>query len=608
MSRFFISIFFIFFFYNNIEAQKDEIDEKMRIKDSIRSEKTKNAYSGNVVSSEIHNLLFRNIYRRSNYNEEVEFEKKRQHLLPFEDLKIDTIIIKQFKVFGENIYDTSQKASGLEKFLSEKLHVTTSQKLIQNRFLFFKSGDYFSSYRALENARLIRNSNIFHDVRFVPILNQNGNIDLYLYIQDVLPYDFEFGFNSFSNFNFGVSNFNIFGTGHQLRTKFIINQNDTKQKFGSGYYYTIPNIFKKSFIDLNAHYYNFRDDQSVQLSLSREFARPEFRWAGGVFSSFKNQDFYNFTLGSSFNINKVKNEVWISHAIPFKTIKKFTQNALVLGINFNQDIYTKRNQDVRNLPDFWNQTGFLSSIGYARIKYVQDRLLNGFGRTEDVPTGFSTNLIYGLSNTEFGKTTYYGFQILGQFYNKNNNYLNLGAKLGINEFENQATRGVLDLNIQLTSSVISLGKLRIRNYLNSRYTLGINQDDYNFINFNEFDGIRGLSNGAIRGQDRFAMSLQNNIYFPFSLIGFRTYFFSLFEIARMRQNNKSIYEGPVYSGASFGFAFRNENMVFDLIQIQYGFYPSTTGQFIQKGIVISSVIPFRFQGLDISRPQKVIYR
>ena len=608
MCRFFISILFIFFFYNNIEAQKDEIDDKLRTKDSIRSEKTRNAYNSNVVSSEIHNLLFRNIYRRSNYNEEVEFEKKRQYLLSFEDLKIDTIIIKQFKVFGENIYDTSQKASGLEKFLSEKLHVTTSQKLIQNRFLFFKSGDYFSSYRALENARLIRNSNIFHDVRFVPILNQNGNIDLYLYIQDVLPYDFEFGFNSFSNFNFGVSNFNIFGTGHQLRTKFVINQNDTKQKFGSGYYYTIPNIFKKSFIDLNAHYYNFRDDQSVQLSLSREFARPEFRWAGGVFSSFKNQDFYNFTLDSSFNINKVKNEVWISHAIPFKTIKKFTQNALVLGINFNQDIYTKRNQDVRNLPDFWNQTGFLSSIGYARIKYVQDRLLNGFGRTEDVPTGFSTNLIYGLSNTEFGKTTYYGFQILGQFYNKNNNYLNLGAKLGINEFENQATRGVLDLNIQLTSSVIRLGKLRIRNYLNSRYTLGINQDDYNFINFNEFDGIRGLSNGAIRGQDRFALSIQNNVYFPFSLIGFRSYFFSLFELARMRQNNKTIFESPLYSGASFGFAFRNENMVFDLIQIQYGFYPSTTGQFIQKGIVISSVIPFRFQGLDISRPQKVVYR
>ena len=142
MSRFFISILFIFFFYNNIRAQKDEIDEKMRIKDSIRSEKTRNAYGSNVVSSEIHNLLFRNIYRRSNYNEEVEFEKKRQYLLSFEDLKIDTIIIKQFKVFGENIYDTSQKASGLEKFLSEKLHVTTSQKLIQNRFLFFKSGDY----------------------------------------------------------------------------------------------------------------------------------------------------------------------------------------------------------------------------------------------------------------------------------------------------------------------------------------------------------------------------------------------------------------------------------------------------------------------------------
>jgi hypothetical protein len=75
----------------------------------------------------------------------------------------------------------------------------------------------------------------------------------------------------------------------------------------------------------------------------------------------------------------------------------------------------------------------------------------------------------------------------------------------------------------------------------------------------------------------------------------------------MKSQNQSIFESKQYSGATLGIAFRNENMIFNMVQIQYGFYPSTSN-LNQRGIVISSVIPFRFQSLDISKPETVQYQ
>ena len=88
----------ILFFYLCIQvvsssSQNDDRQlNKLDRKDSLASIKTKEALNKNVITSEIHNLLFRNIYASSDYNEEVEFKKKVDELMPFEDMIIDTII------------------------------------------------------------------------------------------------------------------------------------------------------------------------------------------------------------------------------------------------------------------------------------------------------------------------------------------------------------------------------------------------------------------------------------------------------------------------------------------------------------------------------------
>jgi len=480
---------------------------------------------------------------------------------------------------------------------------------IENRYQLFKIGESFSAYKALENARLIRTSGIFHDVRFVPMSKSNGHIELYVYLQDVFPYGFDLTLNSTSNFGLKVNNNNFLGLGHQIETEVRYNQNDTTQVWGYGVSYTVPNFIKKSFIDLNVFARNYRDENAMGLGFVRQFIRRDIRWAGGLTLAYKDLDVNLFNqTNTQINLQKAESNIWLSHAIPFKSRKPTTINSIIIGARYTRNTFFNRpNVNLTDYPTLWNNNFILSSIGYSRVRYVQERLLNGFGRTEDIPIGISISVLYGYENNEFTTRRYYGGSILGQFYNSKETYFNLSAKFGTYVADNVFNQSVLDINSQLASKTFHWGKTRLRNFFNARYTAGFNQDATKYLTFTETNGIRGLNNFAIQGNDRLTMSVQTNLYLPFSLIGFRTYFFTLFEIANMKNQNQTIFDSKLYSGATLGVAFRNENMIFNMLQIQYGFYPSSSN-LNQRGIVISSVIPFRFQSLDISKPETVQYQ
>jgi hypothetical protein len=89
-------------------------------------------------------------------------------------------------------------------------------------------------------------------------------------------------------------------------------------------------------------------------------------------------------------------------------------------------------------------------------------------------------------------------------------------------------------------------------------------------------------------------------------MGFRFSVFGIAELAKIQPSFDRFFSTPIKSGLTFGIAIKNENLIFDVIQIQYGFYPSTSS-LDQRGIILSSIIPFNFQRLDISRPRIINY-
>jgi hypothetical protein len=267
-------LFFILLvlFVTSILSGQDKMLIKLAKKDSLRSLAIANLSRKNIVTAEIHNVLFRNIYPTQSYNEEEVFNQEIDRLKPFDNKIIDTVIFIQLNVFGESVYDSSIKSNKFENFLSNSLHVNTSQKVLRNRYLFLKEGNTFSPYRAYENARLIRSSGILHDVRIEPIIvdKDSQHIILVYRIQDAFPYGFSLGVNSSNDISFGVENVNIGGLNHRINNDFRVNPNDRYRGFGYGFRYTIPNLINKSFIDMYAQYRSFSLDRSFETGVFRE--------------------------------------------------------------------------------------------------------------------------------------------------------------------------------------------------------------------------------------------------------------------------------------------------------------------------------------------------
>jgi hypothetical protein len=102
------------------------------------------------------------------------------------------------------------------------------------------------------------------------------------------------------------------------------------------------------------------------------------------------------------------------------------------------------------------------------------------------------------------------------------------------------------------------------------------------------------------------MSFQSNLFLPISVAGFRFSIFGLLELAKINNDVNSFFHTPLRSGATIGLAVKNENLIFDMLQFQYGRYPSTSN-LNQSGFLITTILPFRFQNMDISKPNQVVY-
>jgi hypothetical protein len=593
--------------YVSYTQQDDKVLDRMYTKDSILARATSEVLKSNVVAKEVRNVLFRNIYSRSTYNEENEFDKEIERLKRFDNKKIDTIIYRQVNVFGENVYDTTSLSNSFELFLSKKIHANTKQKIIKNRYMLLSSGQYFSPYLAYENARLIRSSGVFHDVRISPIINpkDTNHITLIVSIQDAFPYGFTFSPNSPTRIEFGVENRNLFGNLHQLSTNYKIDTRNPNHTVGYRLDYRIPNIIKRSFFDAFASYQNYALDRSIRFGIIREFIKPEMRWAGGITSEYIDQskDKSNRDL---VRFQRLNQQAWVSHAFPFRS-QNTTIHAIITGVKFSKiDHISRPGVTIDSNFSFWNTNLALYSLGFSRVRFVQDRLLNGFGRTEDIPIGLSINGVAGLDYTEFGLRNYYGFQLLNRYYNQKSNYISIHARLGMYSRQNALSQGVFDFNFQLATRAFHLGSFRLRNFFNTRGTIGINHDSTDFITLSPDNGIRGLNNFDYRGNHRFTMSFQSNLFLPISVAGFRFSIFGLLELAKINNDVNSFFQTPLRSGATIGLAVKNENLIFDMLQFQYGRYPSTSN-LNQSGFLITTILPFRFQNMDISKPNQVVY-
>ena len=636
--RFFLFILLNFYFLFNClpafcqvrdtlkPAKKDTIktidtlsktSEKSFTKDSIFYNKLQKKMYKKRMTREIYDFLFKNVYNSGRDNREVE-KIDENPFIKYEGKIIRSIDVKQLDVFGPSVYDTTHRGNWSDR-LGSKIHRNTRDYTIKRAYLLFSENETVRAQVLKDNERLLRGTSIFHDARIIVIPDRKnpGVVDIKVITQDVWslePTDIIFQGGSYG---LTLQQKNFLGFGHTFVSGFVNKESDTIQKFGYFGRYYIPSINRRNYISAELDLVYLRETKQYGARASRRFLTPETKYAGGIGYDYFELSNYVSSIqkpDSSYSLplHYTLGDIWLGRAFKLKIGNpEFNrQSKLVVAGKMSKYDFIKRpavELDSNRL--YTNRQTYLFSVGFSNRSYRRDLLIYGFGKTEDVPMGYSASMIGGFENTEFGRRMYYGAKFSrGDYLPRKSGYLYTLLNVGSFFRQKNPEQGVISITSSYFSPLLQLGKRNFRHFISANYTSGFDRFDYEYIDINNSNGIVGVSSNQLHGTKRISLGFESIFFSRLDVIGFRAAVFGFANFGMVNYTNKELFKGTVYQGYGIGFRFRNENFAFNTFQVRIGYYPNIPEIATPLRSEFGDIPSLRFQDFDISEPEVVMFR
>ena len=507
---------------------------------------------------------------------------------------INNIDFVRLDPFGTTIWDTTYENAGFLNQLGNAAHFKTLENVIK-RHLVIKSGDKLNPHIIADTERILRELKFIDDVRIIVIeddLNPDY-VNLVVLTKDVWSKAFFVELKDIDAGKLALWDRNIFGMGNSFENN--IHWDPSKSDFwGYDAVYESKNILG-SFINSEIFYRNVFETESYGIKLERKFLTPNTKYAGG-FSLSKVQTIKNIWYSDSLqlqqNLNFSNWDTWIGRSFQLSRPNDLEHKRLnlILASRIVQNNYTERPDEVseRLFYEYHEKLLWLNSITLSAQQYYRSNLIYSFGRTEDIPGGWMTNLSFGKEFSEFKDRYYSSLSLSYGDYFGTLGYLYASSSFGgFVTRENNIEQGVIDIKIKYFTNLFVIGRYKFRYFANYSYLKGIDRFELERININDTRGITGLSSGSIYGQQRASFNIEGVLFSPATLYGFRFAFFGFNDFALIGGQTSNFVNLDSYSGYGFGIRIRNEKLVFPTLQFRVSFYPS---------IDISAVDHFRFSG------------
>ncbi|QIP17990.1 hypothetical protein G8759_28305 [Spirosoma aureum] len=598
------------------------IDTALIQRDSLFYNRLKAKMYKHRMTRQLYDLIFQDVYNSQARTGEVS-QIEVNPFKPFEGRIIGDIYIRRLGVFGQSVYDTLRQPGNWVERTGNRLHTNTRENIIRRSYLLFKEGDALDPTILRDNERLLRTTSIFHDARIL-VLPRPGSrqfVDVYVITQDVWSLLPTGGVGSLNQFSLGFEQNNFRGLGHQLHAQVAYSGADPRQKIEYQGRYTVPFI-GKTFLTAQADFIYLRDLKQIAFRLYRPFLTPDTKYAGSI--EVNHTRVNNRLVARNDSVLLVPlsynySDIWIGRSFRIfyspNDAEGKGRSRLVLAIrNTNYEYFERPTVTADTNQLYQDSRTTLFTIGYSRRKYVRDVLIYGFGRTEDVPVGEAISVVVGFDNAELGPRKYAGLNFSqGKYLNKSG-YLYALASLGGYTRNQRIEQGVLSLEGNYFSPLMTTKWGNMRHFFNSRFTVGIDRFDNEYITLNSSsgsgintDGI-GINNDALRGTNRWLINYENILFSKLNLIGFRVAFISFANLGLVSFQDRSLLRGPIYQGYGIGFRLRNENLTFNSFQIRLAYYPNIPNNAYPFRFAFEGIPVLRFRDFDLSAPQLIPYR
>jgi len=509
----------------------------------------------------------------------------------FEGKTIAGIRIKQLSVFGPTFADTTKLPSGKIEQFANKVHFTTSQKVLRKN-IWFSEGDSVDPYVFSENEQYIRNLPYINDVSF--LINQSpynpDQVFVTVLTKDVYSFGVSGKMSGVTTGYLTLYNHNVFGAGHQLSVKFL-GYSKSGPAIGTEVFYTINNLYGQ-LIDLKGGYVDSYNRRGVLFSFDREFQESSRLWAGGVtFDRF----FRNKQLASGDPV--LTDDMleyryldgWLGFNIPFSR-KKYQQNVFLTltGRISNTYFFDRPNPDVYDEQFFADNTLYLVGITHSTRNFQKSNLIYSYGITEDIPSGFLYEIVGGFYDGEFLKRYYTHIVLSKGIVTQQQNYFYASFKIGGYWDDGEFGQGQTEANFNYITRLFNAPyRFRFRQFVKLNYIRGIKRFEIEtlYMNYKSSKyGIRGFKDEEATGKQRLSLKTESVFFQKPSLLGFNFAWYGFADVGLIGSNYESIFKQKFYSGIGAGVRIRNESLVFNTLQIQVGYYPGYHWGFDFRGL------------------------
>jgi hypothetical protein len=523
---------------------------------------------------------------------------------------IRKIEFKQLEIFGQSVEDTTRSYIIWPEKLANELHISTQQYVLRNQSV-IKPGDSLDVYMLAENERLLRELPFIDDARAVVSTVNQDSVDILFITKDVLPLGFGLELLDIAYGQVNVYNKNVLGLGHELG--YALTWNYNKNPFyGHKLLYRITNI-RNTFFSLDATYEIQWNIEAFRFYLDRNFFSQNTRYAGGVgfekIYSLKDI-MYPDSVQKDVKVDYNLYDLWLGRAILLSRsgLSRSRTNIAVTGRVTRYESFRGPIVNGSLLSDFWNRTTCLATLGISRQGYFKSRLIYGYGRVEDIPFGLSLSFTGGVEFNQFKNRPYFGITYAQGTNMKRYGYLYKQIAFGTFA-DHGIEQGLLQIQASYFTDLINrTGRYKYRVYLDMLYKAGFKRFADEYMEFTKRDGIRGLGSDSLRGNQRINLNLEADCFSPHYLMGFRFVYYLFMDVGLIANKSTILLNNPLYSGFGAGIRIRNDNLVFEAIQLRFAFYPVIPVNASPEYFLFTATSDRKFSNFTIPKPEVMQYQ
>lgn len=577
LSLFFLCCFLLVGIANELMAQ-DSVKTFLRVPPKLDTLYKKSFLNTFDLDKEISKKKDKNWFNRtlykymvvSNDTTKAPKPKRVQYNSALEGKPIRKISIRQYPVLGESIDEVeSTDVNALSK-LGNKLHVNTREEVLLS---FLVIGNAVDSLEIQDSERLLRTQSFIDEAR-IDLLEIEGtdSVDVVLNVRDSWSTQLEASPESYDSYDVSLSENNLLGLGHELVTNVTISS-ESRSNYDFWSAYRIRNIFHQ-FINFEVRYLNRLEEKGSAIKVNRDFVTPEISLAGAVLWSKK--DFLkSSTLDPTLQYNYTEEniDVWAGWAFQPVHFKKYRRNIIVSG-KVNRTVYLEKpKEDNIHAEEYQDHFLLLGSLALLERNYIPVRNVYNIDIVEDLPLGFVMKGTFGQQFRDSGNRFYTAVDMTSAFKLKKKSYLFLRAAAGSFFSTSEAEEGVVLGEANFITNAFSGVNTRMRQYINFRYKIGINQLPGRFLSFNNIDKIVSISGNDFRGKERLLINMENVYFSNRKFLGYRLAGTLHADMAWITGQSSDLFREQLYYGFGGGVKLRNDRIIFKTIELKVTYYP-----------------------------------